>query len=371
MSVTKSLDTIFFKTSKFVRAALVGYSEKINIKRKKRLVESVELTSEQETEIRSFYKEYYGKEIPLLWHKLYQSYTGCYQKDYFPEYLFSTKLEPMTNPYQIAEFLGDKNLIPTLFKGVEGLHIPSTYLSCVNGKYQDHDFQYITEQGGASVLANIGRCVVKKTIDTSSGRDVQVCSFKDGIDIKTQKNIADILKMFGKNFVVQECIEQHESLAKLNSTSVNTFRAITYILDGKVYNCPLALRLGRSNADRDNIHYGGLSIGVNDDGTLMTTAFSEFGERYTQHPDSKIQFEGYKLGGDSKILSVNTIARKLHERIPYLGIISWDLTLDKDGTVTIIEMNSTGQSAWFPQMVTGKSLFGENTPRVLEMIRNK
>ncbi len=73
-------------------------------------------------------------------------------------------------------------------------------------------------------------------------------------------------------------------------------------------------------------------------------------------------------GGVKNIMS---IAIKLHERVPYMGILSWDLTIDEEGQVVIIEMNSTGQSAWFPQFVNGESLFGENTPQILKLIKNK
>lgn len=78
---------------------------------------------------------------------------------------------------------------------------------------------------------------------------------------------------FGNNFVVQELIHQADVLATLNPSSVNTFRVITYILDDRIHICPIALRLGRSSSDRDNIHYGGVCIGINADGTLKKKHF--------------------------------------------------------------------------------------------------
>ena len=50
-----------------------------------------------------FYYENYGKKIKKDWHKLYQSYTGVYRHNYFPEILFSMKLEPLTNPRRRVE----------------------------------------------------------------------------------------------------------------------------------------------------------------------------------------------------------------------------------------------------------------------------
>jgi hypothetical protein len=57
-------------------------------------------------------------------------------------------------------------------------------------------------------------------------------------------------------------------------------------LEDQVFVYPIALNLGTSNADRDNIQYGGISVCVNMDGTLKKYIFSESGERYDKHPDS-------------------------------------------------------------------------------------
>ena len=59
----------------------------------------------------------------------------------------------------------------------------------------------------------------------------------------------------------------------------------------------------------------------------------------------------------------------MHANLPYVGILSWDLSLDTEGAVVLIEVNTTGQSAWFCQMVNGESLFGENTGKMLQLIR--
>lgn len=204
------------------------------------------------------------------------------------------------------------------------------------------------------------RFVIKKTVDTSSGRDVQIFD-------PNKMDIREEIKRFGESWVAQELIEQHPDLQKLNSTSLNTFRVITYICDGSICVCPVALRMGRSGADRDNIHYGGISIGVNADGTLKQFAFAECGDKFTKHPDSKICFEGYRIEGAGA--KIRDTAIRCHERMPWLGILSWDLSIDAEGRIVLIEVNTTGQSAWFCQMVNGEPLFGENTGKMLELIR--
>lgn len=369
MGITTKLDSISISLNKKVRSLLVTYSEYMNLYKKRSLIKKVRLTKQQKGEINEFFKRYYGKAVPCYWHRLYQSYTGVYKKDYFPEILLSTKLEPFWNPYREAELLGDKNLLPSLFSEIELLRVPKTYASCVKGRCRNMEQEFISFKAMNNMLFNIGSCVIKRTIGTSSGRDVQVCNIMNGIDKKSGLSLKAILKSFGENYVVQELIVQHESLEKLNPTSINTFRIITYYCDSIVYTCPIALRIGRLCSDKDNIHYGGICVGVNEEGELKPKAFSEYGEYFFDHPDSHVRFHGLRVGGVNLKEIVNSV-RKAHGRIPHLGLLSWDIAIDNAGTGVVIEINTTGQSAWFCQMVNGESLFGENTPKILDILNN-
>ena len=92
------------------------------------------------------------------------------------------------------------------------------------------------------------------------------------------------------------------------------------------------------------------------------------GDFYTEHPDTKIKFNGYCI---SKVTDIVDVALKCHTCIPWLGILSWDFSLDENGTPVLIELNATGQSAWFPQMCNGEPLFGEHTAYMLQKIRKR
>jgi len=47
------------------------------------------------------------------------------------------------------------------------------------------------------------------------------------------------------------------------------------------------------------------------------------------------------------------------------------MSIDSDGHFVLIEVNTSGQSAWFCQMVNGEPLFGDNTVEMLMRIRAK
>lgn len=337
-----------------------------NIHKKHHLYSHLTLSPEQKEKIDTLFIQNYGKKFPYDWHLLYQSYLGVFCENYFPEILFSTKLEPLLNPKRYTRALEDKNIVEIIVSGLEEVRCPQTYLACIGGTFRDGYHQILNKEEAASSLSNIGSCVVKKTIDTSSGRDVMMCEFRDGIDTKSGSSVEQVFEIMGDDFIIQERISQWHELASLYPNSLNTFRVMTYIIDGEIKLCPLALRMGRNGADRDNIHYGGIVVGVSNDGYLKDSAFSEYQERFPSHPDSGMLFSGYHIQHIDRII---VAAKKLHAKIPQLKCLSWDLTLDAEGVPVLIEINMAGQSSWFPQMVNGEALFGDDTPKMLQLIR--
>jgi hypothetical protein len=336
-----------------------------NIRKKKFLYSSVSLTNEQKKEIDDFYIYHYGKKISYKWHRLYQSYTGTFRKDYIPEIIYTLQIAPKLNPADYCKVLQDKNLLRDLFSIVNEVRCPKTYGKCTMGHFSVGN-RMVDRYGFIDEMKNVGICVIKKTVGTSSGEDVSMCNFINGLDVNSGSLQEEIIRHYGNNFNIQERIEPWHELAHIYSKSINTFRVITYICDGKILTSPLSLRMGKNGADKDNIHFGGIVVGVSDDGYLKKEAFSEFQERFLFHPNSNVVFEGYHC---SKVQDLLAAAKKLHQVVPYIGVISWDLTIDSDGCIVLVEMNLQNQSAWFPQMINGESLFRENTGRILEMIR--
>jgi len=350
----------------WIRKSVTYFGELWNIYRKRNLYSSVTLSTEEKKKIDEYYKKYYGKKVSHKWHRLYQSYEGVFDECYFPEILYTTKLEPKLNPANYAKVLGDKNLCNLICENIEGIRCPKTYLSCIYGTWRDGANHILKEEEAKSIVFDIGECVIKKSIDTDSGRDVMMCNISDGVDIKSNLPISKIFAEMGENFIVQERIQQYDALSAIYPDALNTFRVITYIADGDIHTAPLVMKMGRNGADKDNMHYGGISIGVSDTGILKKVAYSEYQERFTKHPDTGVLLEGSVI---DKVPNILDSAKKIHARIPWLKIISYDLGLDKDGVVVLIEINPRGQSTWYPQMVNGQSLFGEHTAEMLSFIR--
>lgn len=193
---------------------------------------------------------------------------------------------------------------------------------------------------------------------------------KDGRDVKSGETALECIKSASGDFVLQERVTEHSSLSHLSPNSLNTIRITTYICEGKVYHSPIAARFGVGDSPVDNFHAGGLGIGVRDDGTLLKTALkSSSGRRLiecTQNPNNGEPFEGYKIEHMDRVIDFVT---KNHGRIPGMGMISWDVVISENGDPVVIEVNACQQNIAFAQYLHGRSLFGDNTPKMLKLIR--
>lgn len=363
----KSANTRFYSIY-FYYSLIHGEKRKMRDKRRIKLYSSIKYTNNQEEEIQEFFFKNYGKKIDTRWHKLYQSFTGNYDKKYFPEIIFSSELEPLLSNRTIARQITDKSMVELLYDDIEDLYIPKTSVLRCSGIYYDSNRNIITEEQAKEILKNCGSKIIKKTIDSCSGRGVLLINIVNGYDIKNNIKLDDIINEFGNNFIVQETIKNCNELSEIYPKSLNTFRVITYVIDGKLYHVPLAMRIGQGGNEVDNIHAGGMFIGIDDNGNLMDKAYTEFQNVYEKHPDTNYVFKGHKIHNIDKMIQ---IAYKCHGRTPHLGIISWDFTIDDKNRIVLIEVNLNGQSIWFPQMANGKSAFGENTEYMLKLLNKK
>lgn len=372
MKYYKKIERILLKCINFFWKIFILIHEYKNIFNKRNMFKEVKLTKEQKQQIDNFYKDNYGKKVKYWWHRLYMSYTGKFDYKYVPEYIYSTKIEPLTNnrikvlPYE------DKNMLSVLFGSVD-VRIPESFIMCINGKYFNEKREIISKESAIDILKNKNdgtyEAVIKITTDTNSGKGVRVLSLINGRDINTKKLIEEIFEEMGNNFVVQEKIIQHESLSKIYEDSINTLRVITYLLDDGIKIAPITMRVGQGGAKVDNLHNGGMFIAVDDEtGKLNEVAFTESGSKIYKHPNTGVVFKELLI---PNIDQVKKVAIELHKKVLMIKFASWDFTIDEKGDIVLIEANLHSQSIWFPQMAHGKSVFGEDTVKMLKSIKRR
>lgn len=354
-----------------LRKQIVGEWIEIFTKERK-AVASGKLSKQEKNDIQDYWvKCGYGK-IPLFWHRKYKAYSGKLDKRFFPEYLFTTKLEPIGNKDSITSVLSDKNLIDFIFEKAlienSGIKTPTTVGGCSSGFYFDNSREPVSMDLFLEIMKRYtGYCIIKPSVGESSGHGVRLLNLEmGGGDLISGDSIEKIIQGYGTDFIIQERLKECEDWAVLNPSSLNTVRIITYRVSGEIHATDAIMRIGRNGSYLDNAHAGGMYIAVNKDGTLHKYAqVYGFGNRYDKHPDSGIEFGNHKISHMSK---VREAALKLHRCLPSIGFVNWDFIVNDEGDVVVIEANLSCGSVWLIQNTHGKGVFGDDTPEMIKMI---
>lgn len=334
--------------------------------RRRAIYEKIELTTEQKKAIDELYLNNYGEKIPYTWHRHYTAFTGHFDVRYFPELLFIPEFERYCNLYpEFVKAFCDKNLLPYVAKAA-GVKMPKALLTSTRGYIKDLDNHPVTYQYALNWISNAGEIFVKPSINTGSGSGCALLQMKDGKDLYSGQKAEDILKGLGKDFVIQERIRCSEDVSRIHKESCNTFRVVTYRWKNTIFSFPVIMRIGRNNNHVDNAHAGGIFIGVENDGNLKPTAFTEFNEKYAVHPDSGVVFANYNVAGFDQVVNA---AKNMHNMLPQLGLVNWDFTIDETNTPMLIEANTRGGGVWVIEMSHGTGPFGDNTEEVLRWMR--
>lgn len=337
------------------------------ILRKRKLYMDIRWTPEQQKAFDDFWLENYGRRISSRWHKLYQSFNRVFNPTYIPEILYTVGFEPRGNDCVYTSVLQDKAYVEA-FTGGTDVVVPETIAAQSGGLYRDSRYNVITKQDVMTRLKAAGDIVIKPTVGGSSGRGVQF--FNTVADMPTIEQV--LQQLDGTEHIIQRAIRQHPVFAALHAGSVNTIRMITYICGDEICCAPICMRIGQGDSHLDNIHAGGIVIGVTSDGKLLETGY-QLGwndQRIVmqEHPDSKIKFAGYQL---PKIPQMIEQAKKIHAHFTHIRFVSFDFTVDEDENIVLIESNLQSQGMWFPQIIHGQSLFGKNADVMLQEYKGK
>lgn len=174
-------------------------------------------------------------------------------------------------------------------------------------------------------------------------------------------------KVMPSNFIIQECLQQSEFMARLCPTSVNTIRVAVYksVVSNEVVVLNCILRIGNNGALVDNAHAGGCFIGVDSDGCLGKYLCNQYGERFTV-------FNGIDFaGGDFHIPRFDRVlefSRNIGECVPHLRLLQLDVAIDKEDKPVLIEYNIHGFAPWVYQFAIGPA-FGGYTDEIIDYCR--
>lgn len=315
------------------------------------------LSKNASTKINSFWNQFFHKPIKDTYYRTIVYILGKEPENlhlFISPYILHVHIIDFLNPPSVVKTFSEKLLLPLLFPSVKQ---PRIIIGYYHGLFINENYIPISLDEAIEIITNYGDPIIlKPSIDSNGGKGVMLCEKYDETILKT------IFDTYKTNFVVQEVIEQSPDLAIFNSTSLNTIRITTLLINGKCSVLSKMFRHGGPNMKVDNMSSGGFGVGISDDGSL-TFASSDTGELRRDVHISGIKYSKHKI---PNFKSICQIAIRMHFHTPQCCMIGWDFALDKNNTPTLIEANYYHPEVTSQQILEGKPIFGDRIQEVLD-----
>ncbi len=308
------------------------------------------------------YKEYwskYGKFSPK-WGWYYASKNGNVDVRYVPHTLYYTTIDQHFNARKLGWGFNDKNYYSKIFSEIKQ---PKTVARNCGTIFTDEDYHQITVEEVFEKIMKYDEVICKPSQESGSGRGIEFWRCAEDKDkIKAFLNDSN-----NEDYVVQEVLKQHEELNKVHASSINTVRICSILLSDGVHILSSCLRMGMNKSRVDNVTAGGISAGINPDGTLQEFAYNYYtGEKTAVHPQGYV-FKGQKVPSYDKAVE---LVMKAHPVIGHFRLVSWDIAIDEVGDAVLIEANMRKGGINLHQFSNGP-LFGDLTERVMNEVYGK
>ena len=302
-------------------------------------------------------------------YRLFSRYTAVNEST-VPESISHNIVEAILNPAKFRAVYSDKNMFDMLMpRGT----MATTYLRRMGGVFRGENYELIREEDidFNKILGGVNRCVIKPTVESSSGQRVTIFEKRDGTlyalngGMKNEKLTLNGLKRyFGLDFIVQEYLEQSEFMSHLCSTSVNTIRLFIYrsVKTEQVVVPAIIMRLGHEGSLVDNSHAGGVSIGVDSEGNLGHYTTDQYGRRYTTINGIDFENTNWQIPNFHKVIE---FANKIGQHLIHVRMANLDVMIGKDGLPRLVEYNLSSMSTWLYQFDSGNA-YGEYADEIIE-----
>lgn len=286
---------------------------------------------------KEYSKDVLGWEGYYPWLVVYTVINGRFKEGWIPDdYYGSIVIPKIKGRYgRISEM---KSLNTLVFNSYD---FPDL-VYCMNGTWYDLKYDKVSLDRAKELIFKNTDVAVFKMNFTSKG---------NGILMLNENNFK---KYFSKNIidgVVQKFIKQNNYFSKFKSQSVATIRVTTVVNNkNQVSVRACYLRLGRKEDShvKSQTH---IRVPINvAEGMLNEVGYLPNWKKIYKHPDSEIIFKSESIPNFKKIIET---AVDLHKKVSFLSPIGWDMTIDMDGNVHVMEWNGMHNDIKFSEATQG------------------
>ncbi|MGM1057006.1 MAG: sugar-transfer associated ATP-grasp domain-containing protein [Bacteroidota bacterium] len=271
------------------------------------------------------------------WLYVYSAITDSFKEGWIPDNYYGSVVVP-----SIKGDHGEVSDLKTLTKKIFSSELIPDIAYFINGLWLSSSYQILQESQIKHYIFKNTEKVVYKLDNSRQGKGVYFID-KNFFNLKK-------IELLG-NGVFQDFIVQNSFFEEIIPLSVATIRITTVVTqEGEITVRACYLRLGR----RTETHVQSKShirVPVN----IVEGELSEIGYLSTwtpidRHPDTNIVFANKKIPLFNECLSA---VLKLHKMQPYIRSIGWDLIIDENEAVKIMEYNGAHNDIKFSEATQG------------------
>lgn len=286
-----------------------------------------------------------------------------------PEDVASAYIESILNPENCRLLYSDKNLVSKIIRPESSM--PYSYLYRVAGGRRMisekgyHDFTISSKDLAQIIGQSVNKIILKPSNFSHSGANVMLFKRENGIYKNNSIELSGpFLQRYGKDFVIQEVIEQHPYLSQFCTTSCNTIRVMTYrsVIDESINVFGAVLRIGHEGSVVDNLFAGGGFVVIDiETGKLGHCVYNQYGQVTRSINNIDFSINDYNLPFWDQVIA---FSKRIAEQVPHHRLLAQDIVVDKAGRSRLIEFNVDGFN-WGFTMYAGKIPFGDKFDEVI------
>ncbi|MDN3493740.1 sugar-transfer associated ATP-grasp domain-containing protein [Winogradskyella bathintestinalis] len=286
----------------------------------------------------------FGSEIYAPWLHTYCAFAGDFKEGWIPDNFYGEIVVPQING-EYGQISNRSALIGKLVKESQSLDI--CYF--VNQLFLNLNNEVLNEELIRKLLFTENKKVVYKLEDSRQGKGIY---FFD----KNTFQMNEIKKL--GNGVFQKYIDQHPFFSEFTNSSVATIRITsTCDLNGNIDVKAGYLRFGREK-DTHVKSDSAMKIALNiKNGQLCEEAYFPNWVSTKHLPGSNFLFAGKTLPSFHDCINE---VKRMHNCIPFIRSVGWDIIVDKDNKVRLIELNGGHNSITFNETIQGPCFKGLN-----------
>jgi hypothetical protein len=305
-----------------------------------------DVTQQQSDTCREYAVDVLGDDRYTSWLEVFTAVQSEFREGWIPPNYYENIVIPKLKAHY-AKIGWMKTLGSSIFAdliGPDAVFPDTAYFA--GGHFLTTDMRVVPENQIGELLFDGMEAVVFKQDESYGGMGVHFISREDFDPLK--------IRRLGMG-VFQTVVRQHPSLDVFNKGSVASLRVNTVVHpDGRV-SMPNAMMRIPTGDDTHVKSATNIRVAIDDDGVFLPKAAAAGFHLVTEHPGTDKPYDGYVL---PKFRDAVELCIELQKRLPYICSIGWDIAIDADERVRILESNTRHNGFLYAEGLVGPCFKG-------------